>query len=43
MTTPNRRMIQEYAAWWEALERKPELRPYQRENAALAALGLPTI
>jgi nucleoside-diphosphate-sugar epimerase len=43
MTTPNRRMIEEYAAWWETLAEKPALRSYERENAALTALGLPTI
>ena len=43
MTTPNRRMIEEYAAWWETLTEKPALRSYERENAALTALGLPTI
>ena len=40
---PNRRMIEEYAAWWETLTEKPALRSYERENAALTALGLPTI
>jgi nucleoside-diphosphate-sugar epimerase len=43
MTTGNRRMLEEYAAWWETLAEKPPLRAYARENAALAALGLPTI
>jgi 2'-hydroxyisoflavone reductase len=43
MTTGNRRMIEEYAAWWEALEPKPSLRSYDRENTALAALGLAVV
>jgi nucleoside-diphosphate-sugar epimerase len=43
MATGNRRMIEEYAIWWEALERKPALRSYARENTALAALGLPIV
>jgi hypothetical protein len=43
MTTGNRRMIEEYAGWWELLDPKPELRSYERENTALAALGLPQV
>ena len=43
MTTGNRRMIEEYAGWWELLDQKPELRSYERENTALAALGLPQV
>ncbi len=43
MTTGNRRMIEEYAAWWEALAEKPALRSYERENKALSILGLPTV
>ena len=43
MTTGNLRMIEEYAGWWDALTEKPALRSYARENAALTALGLPTI
>ena len=43
MTTGNRRMIEEYAGWWELLVPKPDLRRYERENTALAALGLPTV
>jgi len=43
ITTGNRRMIEEYAIWWEALATKPPLRSYEREDAALAALGLPTV
>jgi nucleoside-diphosphate-sugar epimerase len=43
MTTGNRRMIEEYAAWWEREQQPPALRSYARENSALAALGLPTI
>jgi nucleoside-diphosphate-sugar epimerase len=43
MTTPNLRMIEEYAAWWEQLAEKPPLRSYERENTALRALGLPTV
>jgi nucleoside-diphosphate-sugar epimerase len=43
MTTGNRRMLEEYAAWWEKLAEKPPLRSYERENKALAALGLPPI
>ena len=39
----NRRMIEEYAAWWEKQAVKPALRSYVRENAALTALGLPTV
>jgi len=40
MTTGNRRMIEEYATWWDALATRPPLRSYARESAALAALGL---
>ncbi len=43
MTTGNRRMIEEYAGWWEGLDSKPGLRRYDRENTALAALGLPQV
>jgi nucleoside-diphosphate-sugar epimerase len=43
MTTGNRRMLEEYAAWWGSLEERPALRRYERENAALAALGLPQV
>jgi nucleoside-diphosphate-sugar epimerase len=43
MTTGNRRMLEEYAAWWETLAEKPVLRSYERENKALSALGLPPI
>ena len=43
MATGNRRMIEEYAAWWESLAEKPPLRGYERENAALSRLGLPTV
>jgi len=43
MATPNLRMIEEYAGWWETLAEKPPLRSYERENAALAALGLATV
>jgi hypothetical protein len=43
MTTGNLRMIEEYAGWWHSLAEKPALRSYARENAALTALGLPTI
>jgi nucleoside-diphosphate-sugar epimerase len=43
MTTGNRRMLEEYAAWWDTLAEKPALRSYERENTALAALGLPQI
>ena len=43
MTTGNLRMIEEYAGWWDSLAEKPALRSYARENAALTALGLPTI
>jgi 2'-hydroxyisoflavone reductase len=43
MTTGNRRMLEEYRSWWEELDEKPPLRAYERENAALSALGLPTI
>jgi nucleoside-diphosphate-sugar epimerase len=43
MTTGIRRMIEEYASWWETLSEKPPMRAYERENAALGALGLPTI
>ena len=43
MSTPNLRMIEEYAAWWETLAAKPPLRSYERENAALSALGLATV
>jgi nucleoside-diphosphate-sugar epimerase len=43
MTTPNIRMLQEYAAWWDTLTDKPALRAYERENKALSALGLPTV
>ena len=38
-----RRMIEEYALWWETLSVKPPMRAYERENAALGALGLATI
>jgi 2'-hydroxyisoflavone reductase len=40
MTTGNRRMLEEYAAWWETLPEKPALRSYERENKALSALRL---
>jgi nucleoside-diphosphate-sugar epimerase len=40
MTTGNRRMIEEYAGWWSSLAEKPALRSYEREDAALSALGL---
>ena len=40
MTTGNRRMLEEYAAWWRAEAEKPAIRSYERENKALAALGL---
>ena len=43
MTTGNRRMVEEYGSWWEGLAEKPPLRAYARENAALEALGLPTV
>jgi nucleoside-diphosphate-sugar epimerase len=43
MATGNRRMIEEYGAWWESLADKPPLRAYERENAALSRLGLPTL
>ncbi len=43
MTTGIRRMIEEYASWWETLSVKPPMRAYERENAALGALGLPTV
>ena len=43
MTTGNRRMLEEYAGWWELLDPKPDLRRYERENTALAALGLPQV
>ena len=39
MTTGNRRMLEEYASWWEsAANHSP--RRYEREDKALAALGL---
>jgi 2'-hydroxyisoflavone reductase len=41
MTTGNRRMIEEFAAWWEtAPDHEP--RRYPREDRALQALGLPS-
>jgi len=40
MKTGNRRMIEEYAGWWESVDEKPPLRGYDREEAALEALGL---
>ncbi len=40
MTTGNARMLEEYAAWWATLPEKPAARRYDREDAALAALGL---
>jgi nucleoside-diphosphate-sugar epimerase len=43
MSTGNRRMVEEYRAWWEGLAEQPPLRAYGRENAALAALGLPAV
>jgi nucleoside-diphosphate-sugar epimerase len=43
MTTPNRRMLEEFLAWWETLPERPGLRSYERENQALRALGLPVI
>jgi nucleoside-diphosphate-sugar epimerase len=43
MTTGNRRMIEEYAAWWLTRSETPPLRAYQRENGALTALGLPIV
>jgi nucleoside-diphosphate-sugar epimerase len=43
MATGNRRMLEEYGAWWESLDDRPPLRAYERENAALAQLGLPTV
>lgn len=41
ITTGNRRMVEEYANWWEsATNHSP--RRYEREDKALAALGLAT-
>jgi nucleoside-diphosphate-sugar epimerase len=40
MTTGNRRMIEEYAAWWAEQPEKPPMRSYAREDKALHALGL---
>jgi 2'-hydroxyisoflavone reductase len=40
MSTGIRRMIEEYASWWDALSEKPGMRHYQREDKALSALGL---
>jgi 2'-hydroxyisoflavone reductase len=43
ITTGNRRMLEEYAAWWNAAPEKPALRRYEREERALAALGFSTV
>jgi nucleoside-diphosphate-sugar epimerase len=41
ITTGNRRMLEEYANWWElAADHSP--RRYEREDKALAALGMTT-
>jgi nucleoside-diphosphate-sugar epimerase len=40
MTTGNRRMLEDYAGWWSSLRERPAPRRYEREDAALAALGL---
>jgi nucleoside-diphosphate-sugar epimerase len=41
ITTGNRQMLEEYAAWWES-ESDHSPRRYEREDEALAALGLAT-
>jgi 2'-hydroxyisoflavone reductase len=41
ITTGNRRMLEEYYAWWQARPGR-NLRRYAREDRALAALGLQT-